>query len=332
MEIYAYGDPGEENREFIYQSLKDAQKPVSRFLYSYFSNCDLVRLKGMDWNKMNVDEQNCWHHANRLLNFKEGDWIVHINVPEWGKVTAAEIIGNYTYQDNLPDGYTDGRHTFAVRNVITFDRNAPGVHQKLSSRLKLRGALWQVYCEDEFYESLKLLQSGTLDTVPEKYHFSREANTVLEQLTKIIQANHPGKCLEPFLADVFRKVPGVLDVKENGHRWGTDFGADLIIKYKAGLFKDLEKEKTLVVQVKSYEGEHWTTEAVEQLRTAIEKYDATMGMIMTTATRTESLEVAFNQLAKEYDKKNVEVLLLAGNEVTQFVLQYGMKDLFGGDG
>ena len=83
--IYAYGTPNDpKDIDFIYESL--TKHNISRFLWSYFDNCDLNRLKDVKWKDMSDDEKKCWKKARRLLDFKEGDWILHINVPEYGKV------------------------------------------------------------------------------------------------------------------------------------------------------------------------------------------------------------------------------------------------------
>ena len=329
MAKYAYGTPREDSREFVYKSLTDEQNPVSRFLWSYFPNCDLNRLKTLKWEEMTADEINCWKHAHRLLDFKPGDWVLHINVPEYGKVTAARITSEYEYQDILPESHTDGRHYFRVKDIFTFDRNDKRVHRKLSSRLKLQGCLWQVYCEDEFNKSLNLLQGKSDKELSENHFLVTEANEMMERLTKTIQSNKPGKDMEHFLAEVFKKIPNVIDVKENCSGWKTDYGADLIVIYKTGLLPDLESVHKLVVQVKSYEGDHWETNAVAQLKTAITQFNASSGMLMTTGNRTEALERAFDSLAKEMEDNNIPVRLLAGSEVAQFVLQYGMDVLLG---
>ena len=331
MALYAYGTPSrEEHVKFVYDSLMDKQNPFSRFMYSWFSDCDLNRLKNVKCEDMGDDEKNCWYYSKRLLEFKEGDWIFHINVPEYGKVTAAKIVGPYTYQDKLPNGQNDGRHCFPVSEVFTFDRNDKRVHPKIRSRLKLQGSLYRLKnCEDEFNASMDVLKNISASEVSPKYHLIRKSNEILNEFTKIIHDNNPGKEFEIFLADIFRKIPGVIDVKENGFGWGTDNGADLIITYKAGLLPGLEREHTLVVQAKSYEGEHWETHAVDQLKTAIDKYKASMGMLITTGERTEILEDAFNKLADDMNNKHIDVHLLAGIEVTQFILQYGMNALLG---
>ena len=213
--------------------------------------------------------------------------------------------------------------------------------------------MYQVYSEKEFYQSLLELgyefdeqdykvaekfgltfgeKKSSLEhdavemSIPLKDIFlNRETNKILGDLTKSIYHNKPGKNLEKFLAEVFRKIPGVIEVKETGFGWGTDYGADLIVKYNLERIKGVELiEQIWVVQIKSYTGEHWQTDAVNQLETAVKKFNADVGILITTGERTKNLESAVNKLADEMNKKNVAVYLIAGADVAKFVLRYGL--------
>ncbi len=98
------------------------------------------------------------------------------------------------------------------------------------------------------------------------------------------------------------------------------------MKYNSGIeILDLNKEDTLVVQVKSYEGEHWNTNAVAQIKTAIETFDANAGMIITTARTTENIE---REIEKASNELNIPISLIAGENVAKFVLKYGKDLLF----
>jgi hypothetical protein len=93
----------------------------------------------------------------------------------------------------------------------------------------------------------------------------------------------------------------------------------------------LEKEEKLVVQVKSYTGQHWETNAVEQIETAIKEFQANAGLIITTAESTDNLEKAIENLSNKLSKpeqdgglnKPIPIGLIAGEEVAKFVLKYG---------
>lgn len=351
MAIYAYGNPDPEerygNRQFVYNSLVNDK--ISRFLWSWYHDCDLNRLKNVPLDRMSSDERESWKRGRRLLDFRPGDWVIHKHVPEYGKMTAARLSSEYFYQAQIPHG--DGRQCFHVDKVFTFDRKDERVHPLFRAKLNVMGALFRIYDEKEFYESLyelgcefddadyeaaKAVGANIFSSVVEpkddetasrmKDSFlEREFKQILGDINIKIQHNNPGKQLERFLAAVFRKIPGVTEVKENGFGWCGDDGADLIVKYNLERIKGVELEEQIwVVQVKSYVGEHWDTNAVAQIKNAIEVFDADVGIIITTGERTQTLETAFNNLADEMSKKKVAVHLIAGVEVAQFVLRYGL--------
>jgi restriction endonuclease Mrr len=74
------------------------------------------------------------------------------------------------------------------------------------------------------------------------------------------------------------------------------------------------------VQVKSFTGQHWETNAVEQIKDALNEFEAAMGLIITTAESTKNLEEAIEALSNELKKP---IGLIAGEEVARFVLKYG---------
>ena len=135
MVIYAYGSPGDDIKPFIYDSL--VNQKISRFLWSWYHDCDLNRLKNVPWDRMSSDEKESWERGRQLLDFRPGDWILHKNVPQWGQVTAARLSSEYFYQNPLPAAGKDGR-----------------VHPNLYRSINVRGSLYRVSAEKEFYESL----------------------------------------------------------------------------------------------------------------------------------------------------------------------------------
>lgn len=323
MTIYAFNKPSEV--KFVYESILEG---VSRFGWSWFDSANLTNLKDKKWKDMNDNETKCWSKSSFLLDIIPDDWIVHINVPSWGRCTAAKVIDRYSF-DNKQD-VSDFRHKIKIdkESIIEFDRNDTNVIPIVSRKLKLRGRYWRVQCESEFFKSLENLKTNAVSLSGESlgvYHLKKNLNEPLLSITDLIHKNHPGKNLEYFLAMVFRNIPNVVDVKENGNGWGTDFGADLIVKYQSGLpFGGLEKEETLIVQVKSYEGEHWETDAVRQIEKGIEKFNADSGMLITTAQKTENLEKCIENLANELEKP---ISLLAGSDVARFVMKYFGSEL-----
>jgi restriction endonuclease len=132
------------------------------------------------------------------------------------------------------------------------------------------------------------------------------------------------KELERFLAKVFKSIPGVVDVKENGFGWGTDFGTDLIVTMKQSL-GNLEFENKIIVQVKSFEGKHYDLNAVDQIKTGLKNYSGTAGMIITTAEKTEELKDRIQKASEETKKP---IALLASEDVARFVIKHKPELLF----
>lgn len=328
MAIWAFNKPNDSSFKFVAKSLKQG---ISRFGWGFMDNADIRKLAPKPWDKMTKKELEVWSKASFLSNIKKGDWIVHINVPYWGAVTTGQVIEEYDFETE-DNEIGDFRHFFKldIETIIEFERNDQNVHPLISRKLKLRGKHWRIYAEKEFFETIENLKNGTVsiqdNSLKGLHYLKNELKPFYDKITKIIHKTHPEKKLEYFLAKIFENIPNVTDVKVNGSGWGTDYGADIIVKYKSGLeIFDLNKEDILVVQVKSYEGKHWSTNAVAQIETAIETFNANAGMIITTANSTENIEKEIERVSEKLEKP---ISLIAGDNVAEFVLKYGKDLLF----
>ncbi|MDA0838796.1 MAG: restriction endonuclease [Planctomycetota bacterium] len=324
MDITIYALKGSSEWFDILPSL---QKGEGRFGWSYIQSADLKELKKRvdekGWDALTDEEKDCYQVF--LLDFKAGDYVVYINVPEWGKCTVTKVTGQYQWK--FEDD--DFNHRFPVdpSSVYVFDRNDASVHPALRSRLKLQGRWWRIYLKDEFAELLEVLKKGVTPSVrtPEANlrFLSNEIQPFLLNITQRIHHTHPNYDLECLLAEVFKKIPGVIDVKWQGG--AGDHGADILVTFDGGLpIPGLEKQSVLVVQVKSYEGDHWDTRAVEDIKRAFVHYpEASMGLIISTANAiTTAVEQELDKLKEESGKP---VSILVGPDVAAFLLRYGAK-------
>lgn len=351
MKIYALKGPSfaDYNNEDVLQKvqkfLSDSIKNgVSRFGWSYIDTADLKELQNKQWQKMTEEEKNCWAKANFLLGVEKGDWVVHVNLPQWGRCIAGQVFETYSFDKDKND-FEDYRHLLKLdkNTIVEFDRNDEAVLPIISSRLKLQGRYWTIQYVDEFLQTIQNVKAESLGKKENEsvgiFYLKKDLSESLKQITAKIQKTHPAGKLENLIADVFRKIPGVVNVHEYGkHKgWRTDNGADLIVTYKSGLnISNLEKEEKLVVQVKSYTGHHLETNAVEQIETAIKEFQANAGLIITTAESTENLEEAIENLSNKLSKseedgglnKPIPIGLIAGEEVAKFVLRYGGELIF----
>lgn len=335
MNIWAFNQPDEEAIDFVYSSVANG---FSRFGWSYNDSTDLRKLNEKNWEDMKDYEIDCYKKSLFLLQIKKDDWIVHINVPEWGQCTAVKVKGGYSFDkshNNLGKEYSktgDYRHFIEVdpNTKIVFDRNNENILPNISRVLKLRGNHWSIYNVDDFIKSIENFKNNSVKLKENEttglYFLKKDVTYTLKEITKLIQKNHPEKKLEVFIQQIFSKIPNVTNVKLNGSGWKSDHGADLIVYYQSGLqILDLKKEEILVVQVKSYENVHYDLKAVDQIVTAIDKFKANMGMIITTAEKSEDLENAVSKYSEKIDKP---IILIAGEDVAKFVLKYGSEFLF----
>ena len=126
-----------------------------------------------------------------------------------------------------------------------------------------------------------------------------------------------GKEFENFLYEVFEKIPNANPIK-NGSGWKSDHGADLIVEFENPIIGVNARTK-LIVQAKSYEGQHFDTKAIDQIIEGIKEYDGDAGLLITTAEETEEIEKYIMEKSEEIDKT---IDLIAGENVARFVLRY----------
>ena len=309
----------------VHSSLRSGE---GRFGWSYERTADLrelrERIKRSGWDSLNGDEKECYQDF--LLRLQGGDYVVYINVPQWGQCTLAKVTGGYEwrYEDD------DFNHRFPVdrQSVRKFDRNSDIVPAALCARLKLQHRWWTIYAEPEFDSLLQSLRRGgqANPRSPETNlkELSQGIRPVFSKIAETIQHTHPGKTLEPFVEEVFNRVPGVKSVKRKEGR--ADHGADLVVEFEFVPIPGLVQTQTLVVQIKSYTDTHVDTGAVDDIRRAFKYYDehgqrTDMGLIVSTAESSgEALEQELEKLQKESKKP---VSLLIGADLAGFVLKYG---------
>mgnify|MGYP000302414445 FL=1 len=281
--IWAFNKVDEDYQRKIYSLFKE--RGESRFGWSYKEEHNLL-LKN-NW----TDE-----HSKQLflLQIKPNDWIVHINTPYYGKCIAGKVISSYQFDEGIEVKWgRDFRHNFTIdkKSIIEFDRRDPNILPTVN--LNPRQRYHRIYAIEDFFKSINNLRTNAVNidnsTSKEEYHLKEKMEPILEKIISIVQEMNKGKKLETFLAKVFRKIPGVKNVRENGFGWGTDYGADLIVTFSNTLL-NIELETIVVVQIKSFIGEHYDLSAVGQVETGIEKYKANSGIIITTAKKTENLE------------------------------------------
>ena len=314
MTIYAFNKPTEDRINSVFDSLQAGE---SRFGWSYEKTADQSTLHKRcvkyGWDSLTPEEKDCYHDF--LLEIDPDDFVVHINVPRWGECTLAKVKSAYEfrYEDD------DFNHRFAVdlNSIRTFHRNDACVHPALSARLKLQGRWWRIYTEDEFFDLRQTLigPSGELATphrTPQDNLkiLSSEVRVPLSSISEKIHHTHPNKDLENFILGVFEKVPGVKRVIPQRGR--ADKGADLLVELEFGSIPELVQ--TIVVQVKSWEGELEDTSPIKDIRNAFGNHkNANMGLIVTTNFTVSEGSVDNRKASRDWHVSRIRVHFLWGN-------------------
>lgn len=131
------------------------------FGWSYVDTADLHKLKSRvestGWTSLNEKEKNCYYPF--LLDLKENDYVVYINLPKWGQCTVVRVTSGYYWDGS----YEDFNHRFKIdpNSMLIFDRNDDVVHPALNRRLKLQGPWWRIKNKSAFEELLLHLKDGT---------------------------------------------------------------------------------------------------------------------------------------------------------------------------
>ena len=333
--IWVFNKPSNEATDFVYKSI--IEFGYNRFGWSYTHDCNLNELKDGDFKNFNSDQKEIWKKTSFLLNIKPGDWIVNVNVPAYGKCIASEVEESYSFKMEHGNQLKDFFHAIKIKknSIIKFDRNDINVLPRISRRLKLQGHYWRIYYKDEFFQSLANLSGRSVELREKEdkgtHHLRNDLNSKMSEIANLIHKNFPEKKLEYFIANVFEKIPNVVDVKVNGSGFGTDYGADIIVTYNAGLnISTLAKEETLIVQVKSYQGNHNDINSLSQICTGIKKFDADAGLLITTANISEEFKEKILEEQKKLQediKKEVIIGSIGGTELAKFILKYYGEEL-----
>ena len=319
MSYSVYAIKGDPNNVDVVASLKAGE---GRFGFSSIATGDLRQLKARverdGWPSLSAEEQASYYVF--LLDLKQDDYVIYVDVPEWSKCAVAKATGEYYWRFDDHDY----NHRFPVdpQSVRVFDRNSRSVHPSLSSRLRTQRAWRRISLKAEFEGLLAELNGAAPVDLPPGSHLAREIQPIRLRITQTIQHICEGKSLEELCAEVLGRLPGVTRV-ETRNATNGDAGADLLVRYQIGLpLPGIARDDTLVVQVKVHKNENWDSEAVDDMDRALTRYtEASMGLLISTASAsTPRLDRSLERLRRESGK---HVALLIGDDIASFFLKYG---------
>lgn len=253
-----------------------------------------------------------------MTKIKRGDIIIvpRLSIKQYsiGKYfTIAECTEEYIFEP-LPT-YNDYGHIIGVRALGTWDYRSADDSANLLGKLLMSMPFSKavntiknpetIQAIENLIDSLPLIENTSDSSTPIE-NFG--ANFPRRQQEKFLNDLRRMTNLENFLAEVFRKIPGVKTVSQSG--------SDLIVTYTLERIKGVEAaEQTWIVQINDM--------AIEQFSTNIENFNAALGIFLTTNERTQSLEADIKKVVLEMSKKNISVYLVAGVEVAQLIFRYG---------
>jgi restriction endonuclease Mrr len=271
-----------------------------------------------------------WFGKNAfLLKIKGGDWIVHVNMPSYGKCVAVRVTGEYGFDDGIKCSWGNDFNNYIpidTQTIIEFDRNNPNILPTVN--LAPRKRAQRVLEVNDFLTSIENLKEGKYDSTKKQdksiIHLQEKVANLLPQITNHIQEMNKSKEFERFLHRIFSGMPNTVSI-QNGFGWRTDNGADLLVEFENPII-GVNVTTKLVVQAKSYSGQHFDTNAIDQIVEGIKEYNADGGLLITTAKETEVLEEYLRKKTEEIGKT---IDVIAGDEVAKFVLRYAPELLIG---
>lgn len=255
-----------------------------------------------------------------MTKIKRGDIIIvpRLSIKQYsiGKYfTIAECTQEYTFEPLTT--YNDYGHIIGIKALGTWDYRSANDSANLLGKLLMSMPFSKAVNTIKNHETIQAIEN-LIDSLPLIENISDSAlNIAIEnfganfprrQQEKFLNDLRRMTNLESFLAEVFRKIPGVKNVSQSG--------SGLIVTYTLERIKGVEvTEQIWIVQINDM--------AVERLSANIEKFNAALGIILTTNERTQSLETDIKKLALEMSKKNISVYLVAGVEVARLIFRYG---------
>lgn len=264
-----------------------------------------------------------------LLRIRKGDWIVHVNMPEYGKCVAVQTVGEYEFDAGIKCKWGSDFNNYLPidpNSIIEFNRNNPNIIPSVNLAPKRRAQ--RILEVGDFFKSMDNLKNGSFDKIKQSdksvVHLQDKIGSLLPQITAHIHEMNNSKEFERFLHRIFESMPNTISI-QNGFGWKTDNGADLIVEFENPII-GVNVTTKLVVQAKSYSGDHHETNAIDQIETAIKKYNADAGLLITTANETENLE---EYIRKKSDEIGKPIDIMAGVDVAKFVLRYAPELLIG---
>jgi len=95
--------------------------------------------------KRSDEEKRCWSHTSFLLDLKDGDFMIYVNIPERNQCTIVRVRGPYDYTEVWdPKQFGELQHPVHCQFIGVFERDCVAVHPDLARRLKSKRSHWDL--------------------------------------------------------------------------------------------------------------------------------------------------------------------------------------------
>ena len=253
----------------------------------------LILAKKKDGQELNEDEKVAWRNKRMLSDtwngLREGDVAICPNLPEQGRWVIARIEGPYRYEEH-PE-HDDFRHILPVKplrskdgTIAIVNPNDPVVDARLRGTMRTMSRMWGIdNLGDAVEEIIAAIASDSDLSEGQTKEQRREgfltdirkqvADMVWERVEKVYRGAEFEHLLIPLLESVYGD--GAVE-----HRGGAgEKGADLIVTTQGPLGLTFQT----AIQVKMYDGTHYDTHPLDQLRRARKEHGVQAGVVLTTA-------------------------------------------------
>ncbi len=135
---------------------KELRNGRARFGFSLSQESDLSKMRPkirFNWKKLSANDRNYWQRAAFLLEMKEGDYLLYVDMPVAGKSSLVKIKGKYSFAEPWdPEGKESFRHLLPCEFIADLENENSAVRQFLEA-FELRET-WSRIVVGEKFESL----------------------------------------------------------------------------------------------------------------------------------------------------------------------------------
>lgn len=329
MTQYAVIRTDKDSRDFIWAELEQGRL---RQGWGWLPEQDLRRLhaKRTAGEPLDDDERAAWRNKRMLADvwngLKVGDVVIAPNLPEQGRWVIARVSGPYQFE--IAGDQHDFGHILPVEpvrsnngNIAVVNPNDAVVDARLRGTMRTMSRMWGIdHLGEAVGEIIAAIEDGgdvstgqTAEQRRETFLAAMRAEMTDVAWSRLAKA-YRGAEFEHLIIPLLESVYGDGTVEHHGG--AGEKGADLIVTTVGPLgirFKT-------AIQVKMYDGTHYDSHPLDQLRWAREEHCVQAGVVLTTATE---VSPEFQEgLIKLGEELKIDIQAWTRNDFVRLLLAY----------